>query len=174
MASQLAWFLLHLWCLHFFCYSCNYYFLTVFFKPLNVSGRGGCKVFSWVPLNAQLMKSLGLLPVMVLVLAEGWLVWLISEEMVTQAVVLKWLIVNKKLLIFLHFSARQVSGRRFLVAHMYSTLEPPPYAEPWPCFSLLPLKAAQHGLVVPWGCAAATADTHRLCLWGWKDSSPFP
>lgn len=94
--------------------------------------------------------------------------------MVTQAIVLKWLIVNKKLLIFFHFSARQVSGRRFLVAHMYSALESPPYAEPWPCFSLLPLKAAQHGLVIPWGCGAATADIHRLCLWVWKDSSPFP
>lgn len=114
----------------------------------------------------------------VLVLVEGSLVfsmdwfqrrWL-SRLLFWNA--LKWVIVNKKLLIFLHFSARQVPGtcRRFLVAPMYSTLESPPHPEPWPCFSLLSLKAAQHGLVMPWGCA----DTHRLCWWVWKDSSPLP
>lgn len=62
MASQLAWFLLDLGCLHLFCYSCNYYFSNCFLQATECIWEWWLAI-SWVPLNPQLMKTLALLPV---------------------------------------------------------------------------------------------------------------
>lgn len=151
----------------------------MFFKPLNVSVSDGCKRISWVPLSPQQVKSLGLLPVVSFGSSWSWLIssmdWF-QRRWLSRLLFWNGSLQIRNCLYFFSFPARQVSGtcRRFLVAHMYSALENPTYPELWPCFWLLSLKAAQSGLVIPWGCGAAPADVHRLCLWVWKDSSPFP